>query len=475
MYEIGTAQERETSTRKWVMGRMGLSLAFLALEALVIVSVALATGIAYHLWVYGEAGEIANYAAVGASMSVLFTLPLLFSDGYRFENFQEGKRTAARTFLMWNYAFLCLAFLGLLTKTTGLFSRAWLMAFYISGFAVLIALDEIVARLLKAAMANGRVANRRIMLIGAEDEIRSMTEAVETPQSGVRVVAVVSLPRPDAGMAALAFQAIAKARALDVDDIVILTDWSRGDLIEELIEALMVLPVSIHLGASSVIGRFSDARIARFGTTSALSLTYPPLNPLQAATKRTFDILASGLALILLSPAFVLLALLIKWDSPGPVFFRQRRRGYNLREFRILKFRTMTTLDDGDVIKQATKGDARVTRLGEFLRSSNLDELPQLINVLTGEMSIVGPRPHAVAHDRLFETRIAKYGRRLNVRPGITGWAQVNGLRGPTETDDAMRERVEHDLYYIDNWSPALDAYVIVATLLSRKAFRNAL
>ena len=475
MHQISAWRDRASDHRKWVMGRIGFALLFLGLEALVIVSVALATGVGYHLWIYGEAGEIANYAAVGASTSLLFTLPLLFRDEYKFQDFLEGKRTPARTFLLWNYAFLYLAFIGLLTKTTGLFSRAWLVAFYVVGFAVVIALDEAMARLLATAMAQGRVASRRIMLIGAADEIQRMSAAVETPRAGFRVVAVATLPEPGGDIDAMLAGAIARARALGVEDVVILTDWSRGDLIQDMVEALTVLPVAIHLGASSVIGRFFDARVARFGQASALSLSAPPLSPQQAAAKRIFDICVAFAALVLLSPLFLVIAILIKRDSPGPVFFRQRRRGYNLREFRIWKFRTMSTQDDGDHIQQATAADTRVTRLGEVLRRTNLDELPQLINVLMGEMSIVGPRPHAVAHDRLFETRIAKYGRRLNVRPGITGWAQVNGHRGPTETDAAMRARVEYDLYYIDNWSITLDLYVMFATLFSRKAYHNAL
>jgi lipopolysaccharide/colanic/teichoic acid biosynthesis glycosyltransferase len=134
----------------------------------------------------------------------------------------------------------------------------------------------------------------------------------------------------------------------------------------------------------------------------------------------------------------------------------------------------MTTLDDGDIVKQATENDCRVTAVGRLLRRTSLDELPQLINVLKGEMSLVGPRPHAVAHDRFFERRIAEYPRRLNVKPGITGWAQVNGFRGPTKTDDAMRQRVDYDLYYIDNCSIGFDFYILLLTLISPKANRNA-
>ena len=168
------------------------------------------------------------------------------------------------------------------------------------------------------------------------------------------------------------------------------------------------------------------------------------------------------------------MALLIRLDSRGPVFFRQRRRGFNLEEFGIWKFRTMTTLEDGDLVQQVTENDVRVTRVGRFLRKSSIDELPQLLNVLRGQMSLVGPRPHAVAHDRFFEKRILLYPRRLNVKPGITGWAQVNGFRGATETDELMRQRVEHDLYYIDNWSLVFDIYIVMLTVLSRKSMRNA-
>lgn len=458
-----------------MFGRAEFAVAVLLLEAGMIVASALVTGVSYHLWGYGDHGDISNFTAVGLATALLFTVPIVFRDAYKFQDFQEGKRSPARTFLMWNYAFLCLAFIGLLTKTTGTFSRGWLVAFYATGLIAVMVLDEAVARFLTTAMARGRIASRRIMLVGADDEITRMTAAFESPQAGCRVVAVAQLPKTADDVGATLSDAIDRARALGVDDVIILTDWSRGDLIQTIADAFTVLPVSIHLGASALLGRFCDARVAHFGSASALSLTAPPLTAVQAATKRCFDIVVASLALMLLSPLLVAVAVAIKRDSAGPVFFRQRRRGYNLREFRIWKFRTMSTLDDGDVIKQATAGDVRVTKVGEFLRRTNIDELPQLFNVIAGEMSLVGPRPHAVAHDRIFETRIDKYRRRLNVRPGITGWAQVNGLRGPTETEGAMRDRVEADLYYIDNWSIALDLYVMAATVLSRKAFKNAL
>jgi lipopolysaccharide/colanic/teichoic acid biosynthesis glycosyltransferase len=166
--------------------------------------------------------------------------------------------------------------------------------------------------------------------------------------------------------------------------------------------------------------------------------------------------------------------LLIRLDSPGPIFFLQRRYGFNQREFRIVKFRTMTTLDDGGEIRQAARGDPRITRVGRWLRRWNIDEIPQLFNVLMGDMSLVGPRPHALAHNRDYERRISLYARRHNVKPGITGWAQIHGFRGQTDTDDKMRQRVEHDLYYIDNWSIWLDLRILAQTVLTPTAYRNA-
>jgi exopolysaccharide biosynthesis polyprenyl glycosylphosphotransferase len=213
--------------------------------------------------------------------------------------------------------------------------------------------------------------------------------------------------------------------------------------------------------------------MSKLGPMSSLQLTRPPLSRWEIAQKRLFDLCFAGVGLLVLTPALLLVALLIKLDSPGPVFFLQRRYGFNQRPFRIIKFRTMHTLDDGEVIVQATRGDPRVTRVGRWLRRWNIDEVPQLFNVLLGDMSLIGPRPHALTHDHEYGRKIALYARRHNVKPGITGWAQVHGFRGETDTD-RMRQRVEFDLYYIDNWSLWLDFTILLRTALSAKAYRNA-
>jgi len=195
---------------------------------------------------------------------------------------------------------------------------------------------------------------------------------------------------------------------------------------------------------------------------------------LRGAVKRAFDLGAAIAGLILLSPLFLIVALAIRLDSDGPVFFRQQRHGRNGQTISVFKFRSMGVMEQGDEFRQVRRNDPRVTRVGRVLRRTNIDELPQLLNVLAGDMSIVGPRPHAIAHNRMFDKAIPPFSRRQAVKPGITGWAQVNGYRGETDTIDKMERRVECDLYYIDHWSLWLDLKIVLMTLLSKQAYLNA-
>jgi exopolysaccharide biosynthesis polyprenyl glycosylphosphotransferase len=219
----------------------------------------------------------------------------------------------------------------------------------------------------------------------------------------------------------------------------------------------------------------------RLGDTyaKAIPLDFAPADartvaPAESALKRLLDIGFAALLLILISPVLLLTAAMIKLDSNGPVFFRQTRLGLYGRPFEILKFRSMCVLENGDTVVQATRNDPRVTRIGRFLRKTSIDELPQLINVLKGEMSLVGPRPHARAHDEYYGARIAGYSLRQQVKPGITGWAQVRGYRGETPTLESMRRRVECDLWYVRHVSVALDLEILARTAVEILRPRNA-
>jgi len=196
-----------------------------------------------------------------------------------------------------------------------------------------------------------------------------------------------------------------------------------------------------------------------------ISVCDTPFKGSNGALKRLSDVVLSILILVLISPVMLVIAAAVKWGSPGPVIFKQRRYGQDGEEILIYKFRSMTVTEDGATIQQAQKNDARITRLGAFLRRSSLDELPQFVNVLQGRMSIVGPRPHAVAHNELYRKLIKGYMVRHKVKPGITGWAQVNGYRGETNTLDKMQGRIDFDLDYLRNWSLRLDIHIILKTI----------
>jgi putative colanic acid biosynthesis UDP-glucose lipid carrier transferase len=213
----------------------------------------------------------------------------------------------------------------------------------------------------------------------------------------------------------------------------------------------------------------TDLIQARSGTvcgTPVISVCESPFTGSNGIIKRASDIILSLLILLLISPLLLLIAIAIRLDSPGPIIFKQRRYGLDGEEILVYKFRSMRVCEDGDTIRQAQKGDSRITRVGAFLRKNSLDELPQFINVLQGRMSIVGPRPHAVAHNEIYRNLIKGYMIRHKVKPGITGWAQVNGYRGETRTLDKMQARIDHDLDYLRNWSLRLDMHIICKTIL---------
>jgi Undecaprenyl-phosphate glucose phosphotransferase len=256
------------------------------------------------------------------------------------------------------------------------------------------------------------------------------------------------------------------ARDEKIEDIYVLMDWRHHRAIYGIMHALAVLPISVHLVPDGNTAQFLNYPIANIGNTWTAVQRRAPLSHSERAAKRFFDLSLAMAGLLTLLPLMLVTALLIKLDSRGPVFFLQNRNGFNGQAFNIVKFRTMHVLEDGPVILQATRNDPRVTRLGRWLRKSSIDELPQLFNVIRGDMSLVGPRPHASSHNSEYEKLIANYAFRHHVRPGLTGWAQVNGYRGETRQIEQMERRVEHDLWYINNWSPLLDLRIVLQTVV---------
>ena len=255
------------------------------------------------------------------------------------------------------------------------------------------------------------------------------------------------------------------ARTHGVTSIYIALPLSNVPRIGEMVRELRDTTASIYFVPDVFAFDLIQGRLVEINGMPAISVCDTPFHGMDAIMKRVTDIVLASLALLLLAPLMVLIAAAVKLTSPGPVFFRQRRYGLNGEEISVYKFRSMRVCEDGAIVTQATKTDSRVTPLGRILRSTSLDELPQLLNVLEGKMSVVGPRPHAVAHNELYRKLISGYMIRHKVRPGITGLAQVNGLRGETETVEKMRERVRFDLEYLSHWSPWLDVKIIFKTL----------
>ena len=253
----------------------------------------------------------------------------------------------------------------------------------------------------------------------------------------------------------------------DIDEIVIVWRDASPHRLEDLLVRLRRLPLPVKVVFDSFTGAVVSCQTENLNGLLAFQVQSPPLAPVERVAKRVFDIAFSVAALTLLSPMLVLVAIAIKLDSPGPVLFLQRRRGHANQPFRIFKFRSMSVMEDGDSIRQATKADSRITRVGAFIRAYSIDELPQFLNVLRGEMSVVGPRPHALAHDDVYDRLIVEYASRRHVKPGVTGWAQVQGFRGETPTIELMERRIQHDLWYIDNWSLCLDVKIVIRTMFS--------
>ena len=341
---------------------------------------------------------------------------------------------------------------------------------------------------LRLVLRQGRLRGhnfQRTAIVGSTvSGIRIADEIALAPWMGLNFVGYYDDRKPADERVA---EAIAGQIRGTVDDLVV--EALRGEIdrvyitlplraelrIVELIKRLAELPVTVHYVPDFFLFSMLRAQWEHVGETPVVNVVANPFLGASGMTKRLEDIVLSSLILLLIAVPLMVIAVAVRVSSRGPVIFRQRRYGLNGKEFKIWKFRTMTVMEDGSKFVQARAGDARVTRLGGFLRRTSMDELPQFINVLRGEMSIVGPRPHPVALDDVHRKLIPYYFFRHKIRPGITGLAQINGFRGPTDTLDKMRGRIEYDIQYIEHWSLGLDLRIILITIARGFVSKNAL
>lgn len=470
------AERRSSFSNSTVLG---------ATVALADAAIASISGLIIYLFYVGWGHHYAFYLSTITIVTALLLMGMYYVGLYRFENLVSPVNVVRKIALVTGAAFLLLIVLGFSFKVPIQFSRV--MAF--SWVAILI-LTLSIGRIqfqnsLSKMIRQGRLA-KTVAIVGYGEQGQRLLQCVEEKKvpwlkvAGVFDDRLSRMDKKPEGVPVLGNtdDLIAYARTNHLDDIILALPWSSEDRLSQLVAKLEVLPHSLNLSPDLAGYRFADFKRVNYGAVPVINVRKRPLEGWGGVIKRMEDKVLGALILLLVSPLMLLIALAIKLDSRGPVFFKQKRYGFNNQLIGVLKFRSMYVENqDNDASKLVTKNDPRVTRIGAFLRRSSLDELPQFINVLRGEMSIVGPRPHAVkasAEGRLYEDVVSDYAKRHNVKPGITGWAQVNGWRGETDTEEKIKGRVEYDLYYIENWSVFFDIEIILRTLISGFRHQNA-
>jgi Undecaprenyl-phosphate glucose phosphotransferase len=448
-----------------------------ALDVLVILLSCLAGGTSYHLLI-GDPFEILPLCAVGSLASFIYILRMNSSGYYELQESAKPRVELREMLVCWFTTGLLLALIAFLLKISAAYSRGAFVVFYLFTPMALLGARKATKIALAQALAGGGLGRRETILIGDLAEMAGIQGADLIALCGAPAIRRFTLSREDdealrsSKDARIIGAAASFVRHHNCRQVLIALPWSDTVRIELVKNQIKTLPVAVLLVPDKSIRSLADLSALKSAPT--IELQRAPLSETQRLVKRVTDVVLASFVLIFFLPVMALAALAIKLDSPGPVIFRQTRKGFNGKQFRILKFRTMTVQENGPNVVQATCDDSRVTPIGRLLRSSSIDELPQLWNVLRGDMSLIGPRPHALAHDNYFETLLGDYAFRHHVKPGITGWAQCNGARGATPTIEHIAKRVKLDLWYISNWSFWLDLLILIRTIFEVLRKRNA-
>jgi putative colanic acid biosynthesis UDP-glucose lipid carrier transferase len=408
-----------------------------------------------------------RYAMTAIVIAAMF-VPTLYNRGLYSPSALVNWKSQVRNIVwLWAITFLVFAGVAFALKVGGDFSRGTVFLFGSVGLIVILAHHALWRVIIELTLEEGRFRGRRSLFLCmhesplADDVVQKITR--DFVRYGYEIMQFFHMGADIQGKEAIK-QVIASARGSDVEEIFFAADVQRWSEINHMAEELCVLPVPLTLLPDECTAELFKRPSRQFGSTVGVEFRRAPLSLTERFWKRLLDIVCSAGAIVALLPMFAIVAFAIKLDSPGPVLFMQTRHGFNGKRFKILKFRTMTVLEDGATIRQAVRGDSRITRIGAWLRKTSIDEIPQFFNVLLGDMSVVGPRPHAVAHDNHYTDLVSRYAFRHHVKPGITGWAQINGCRGETPTVHSMKQRVDLDIWYIDNWSLLKDLYIILRT-----------
>jgi Undecaprenyl-phosphate glucose phosphotransferase len=429
---------------------------------------ALYVGPATSLWL-----EYGIMFTVSSALTVLF---LQVSDSYQVPILRSVLRAFPRVLGAWTLAFGVIALCMFFLKNGESYSRASFGIWFVTGTAFLLVERAFIAFSIRRWARNG-VMERRVVIVGGGEPAKALIRALEhQTDNDIRICGIFDdrderrSPNIIAGYPKLGTIAelVEFARITRIDMLIIALPLTAERRILDLLRKLWILPVDIRLAAHAANLRFRPRSYSHVGEVPMLDIFDKPIADWDSVAKRIFDIVFSIVALVLLWPVFIGAALAVKVSSPGPIIFKQKRHGFNNETIEVFKFRSMyTDQSDPSARKAVSKGDPRVTPVGRFLRKSSIDELPQIFNVLRGQLSLVGPRPHAVAAqtaDRNYVDVVEGYFARHRVKPGVTGWAQINGWRGEIDNDDKIRFRTAFDLHYIENWSLWFDLKILCLT-----------
>ena len=439
-------------------------------------------------WIWHGSLELPAIYGQGIIAAMLLTANFLHvAHLYEAPNIDRFLYQLGRMAVGWTAVMFTLLALAFITKTTDSFSRAWALIWFPMVLGGLLVLRILMALQIARWRERGDL-RQNVAVVGAgEYGQRLIREMLASDNKSVNIVGLFDrrstrIPEdvecvPVRGGIDDLLNYVRQNR---VDEIIVALPWRSGGTLLELVQSLKSAPANVKWCPETIAFQLPVRSLSSIAGVSMINIFERPITGRNLVLKMIEDRVGSFILLVGLSPLLLLIGLMIRLTSPGPALFQQKRYGFNNEEFTVYKFRTMRTetaqTSEGpdSKVDQATRGDPRVTWVGNILRKTSLDELPQLINVLRGEMSLVGPRPHAVAHNEQFGAVIDEYFARHRVKPGITGWAQINGLRGETDTPDKMRRRVEYDLHYIDNWSILFDIRILFLTLFVGFVNKNA-
>jgi len=448
-------------------------------DAIIILLASTAGAYGYQLYI-GDSSHLGTYLALGLIASLAYASIAYYFDLYSLPNLLNPRFDFWSTIIAWITAVLILSVVLFLLKIGNVISRGSVICLFSLGTLALLGWRKTIKSSLNKAFDKGLIRGRRALLIGTCAELGTISNEYLLRDFGIEESDRMIFAQSHSADAVfdstttVVKTIIDRAHEVSAEEIILAIPWRASNQLLLIRDQFRSTPLPVRLAPDHAVRSVLQFESGRIKQQFLICIQREPLARHERFIKRLFDIIAAASLLIILSPLMLVTAAAIKLNSCGSVIFRQQRAGFSTKPFTIYKFRTMNVSDDGPEIEQAKQNDSRVTRLGSLLRRMSIDELPQLFNILKGDMSLVGPRPHPIALDDKYSKLVADYAFRCHVKPGLTGWAQVHGLRGETRHVERMEKRVQFDLWYINNWSLGLDLHIIARTCVELIRAQNA-